>query len=93
MVNCVYHLLQFLHSPLRGHLGDKSDNSGHVVYNNAQRIVQVLEPAGGIEHSICRVLFGRSIVELHRLTWYFLHHTTWRVMRRQILTALPVEGQ
>ena len=28
---------------------------------------EILEPAGGVERSICRIRYGRSGIELHRL--------------------------
>jgi len=31
-----------------------------------------MEPAGGVERSICRRLFGRSNVELHRLNIFIV---------------------
>ena len=34
--------------------------------------VEQLEPAGGFEHPICRLQFGRSSIELHRLIYNIL---------------------
>ena len=77
MSNGLNHLDKLVLDLLTRHFGYNSNNSWHIRktqwgLNELQSTVCYfaegkVEPAGGFEHPICRLRFGRSIIELHRL--------------------------
>ena len=94
------HPEQLLLGPLARHFGNQTNDPWHNQFASDGKSIGShasgatsrhsfsayrLEPAGGFEHSICRLRFGRSGIELHRLSKF------WRLYHRaRALTPIVI---
>src|ERR1700750_893144 len=69
MANAPQHKRELRFRPIAGFCSNQAKKTRHLCITCERTVInELLEPAGGLERSICRLRFGRSAIELHRPT-------------------------